>query len=273
MAIGDRLAHRVALVAGGGGEIGAAICRRFAAEGAEVAIADLDPNKSEAAARAITVMLYGFAAFAKLNHDFVDVSVSCAAQFYGHITRWWPPLPDGPELRRAVVLGTIAAESLLALGLCVRRLRPVAVFGGLLFHIGLALDATKAFLNFSSVMFALLLLFLPRELWVLSGSMLGWGDEVVARCDAVAFLTLDPAERIRRLEARERARHGGRPVDEAAWAEFLEWARGYDDPAFDGRSRVAHEKWLASLELPVLRLDSACPPTVLRDRVLAWDGG
>jgi len=54
MAIGDRLAHRVALVAGGGGEIGAAICRRFAAEGAEVAIADLDPTKSEAAARAIT---------------------------------------------------------------------------------------------------------------------------------------------------------------------------------------------------------------------------
>ena len=32
----------------------ALICRRFAAEGAEVAIADLDPTKSEAAADAIT---------------------------------------------------------------------------------------------------------------------------------------------------------------------------------------------------------------------------
>jgi len=125
------------------------------------------------AARAITVMLYGFAAFAKLNHDFVDVTVSCAAQFYGHITKWWPPFPDGSEIRRGVVFGTIAVESLLPVALCIRRLRPLAVGGGLLFHFGLALDATKAFLNFSSVMFALLLLFLPRDCLASLGSVVG----------------------------------------------------------------------------------------------------
>jgi len=53
MTSGGRLTQRVALVTVGGGEIGGAICRRFAAEGAEVAIADLDPAKSEAVARAI----------------------------------------------------------------------------------------------------------------------------------------------------------------------------------------------------------------------------
>jgi NAD(P)-dependent dehydrogenase (short-subunit alcohol dehydrogenase family) len=53
MATEGRLTKRVALVTGGGGEIGGAICRRFAAEGAAVAVADLDPAKSEAVARAI----------------------------------------------------------------------------------------------------------------------------------------------------------------------------------------------------------------------------
>ena len=115
-------------------------------------------------------------------------------------------------------------------------------------------------------------LFLPRASWVLSGSMIGWGNDVVARCDAVVFLTLDSAERLRRLEARERARYEGGAVDEVASAEFLEWARGYDDPGFKGRSRVSHETWLARLDCPVLRLDSASPPAVLRDHVLAWGG-
>ncbi len=53
MATGNRLRGRVALVAGGGGEIGGAIARLFAAEGAEVAVADLDPDKAEAVARAV----------------------------------------------------------------------------------------------------------------------------------------------------------------------------------------------------------------------------
>ena len=53
MTQGTRLAGRVALVAGGGGEIGGAISRLFAAEGAAVAVADLDPAKSEAVARTI----------------------------------------------------------------------------------------------------------------------------------------------------------------------------------------------------------------------------
>ncbi|MBI9113694.1 AAA family ATPase [Sanguibacter suaedae] len=114
-------------------------------------------------------------------------------------------------------------------------------------------------------------MFVPREAWVLSGSMPGWGDPIVAECDAVVFLTLDPQERMRRLEAREASRRAGAGFDEVAWEAFLEWARGYDDPAFEGRSRAGHEAWLETLDQPVLRLDSAVPTGELRDLVLAWE--
>lgn len=54
MTLPGRLAKHVALITGGGGEIGSAIARRFAEEGAAVAIADLDLDKSEATARSIS---------------------------------------------------------------------------------------------------------------------------------------------------------------------------------------------------------------------------
>ncbi len=111
--------------------------------------------------------------------------------------------------------------------------------------------------------------FIPRRAWVLSGSMLGWGQSVVEGCDAVVFLTLNPTERMARLEARERVRRSQRPVDEGALETFLAWARRYDDPTFDGRSRRAHEEWLATVSCPVLRLDSAAPRDEVRDSVLA----
>jgi hypothetical protein len=75
------------------------------------------------------------------------------------------------------------------------------------------------------------------------------------------------------LEAREGHRRAGDEFDAAAWAQFLEWARRYDDPAFEGRSRVAHDAWLATLDKPVLRLDSARPVAELRDSVLQWEPG
>ena len=100
--------------------------------------------------------------------------------------------------------------------------------------------------------------------------MLGWGDDVVARCDAVVFLTLDPAERLRRIEARERVRRERSPIDGKEHEVFLTWARGYDDPSFEGRSRAAHEQWLGTLACPVLRLDSALTRDELRRAVLDW---
>jgi adenylate kinase family enzyme len=117
-------------------------------------------------------------------------------------------------------------------------------------------------------------LFLPRDKWVLSGSLMGWGDELAARFDAVVFLTLDPATRLSRLRARETTRLGSAIAPgghmAASHDAFMEWAQSYDKPEFEGRNLVRHEEWLAQLRCPVLRLTSDKSVQGLVAAVQAW---
>lgn len=64
MASDTMMTGRVALITGGGGEIGSAIARRFAAAGAAVAVGDIEPRKAEATAAAISAVGGKAAAFA-----------------------------------------------------------------------------------------------------------------------------------------------------------------------------------------------------------------
>lgn len=120
-------------------------------------------------------------------------------------------------------------------------------------------------------------IFLPRHAWVLSGSVMGWGDPLRAEFDAVVFLHLDQQDRLGRLRAREAVRYGDRVLPggelHQAHEEFLEWASGYDDPGFDGRSRVQHEAWLSTLACPVFRLDASRSRDKLVESTLTWVAG
>jgi hypothetical protein len=116
-------------------------------------------------------------------------------------------------------------------------------------------------------------IFAPRAAWVLSGAMTSWGEPIVSLCDATIFLTVDPHERMRRLEAREERRRRVEGVDEDASQDFLEWAAGYDDPASTSRSLRSQEAWLERLPTPILRLDSSQPVEELCRRVLSWAPG
>ena len=105
--------------------------------------------------------------------------------------------------------------------------------------------------------------FVPRDAWVLSGSIMAWGEPVLAHVDAVVFCTLPREVRLARLRAREVVRYGAR-IDSGgdraeSFAEFLTWASGYDEPDFEGRSRAGHEEWLAELDCRVVRVDTSRP--------------
>lgn len=100
-------------------------------------------------------------------------------------------------------------------------------------------------------------LFVPRAGWVLSGSLVGWGDPLIPCFDLVVFLHTDTGVRIERLRRREATRYGD--GDPEASRAFLDWAAGYDTAPVEGRSRSRHEAWLAALPCPVLRLDGTAP--------------
>lgn len=109
--------------------------------------------------------------------------------------------------------------------------------------------------------------------WVLTGSLIGWGDVLIPRFDLVVFLFVPPDVRMARIAERERQRYGnaidpGGPM-RAAHEEFIAWAASYDDPAFDGRSLTRHRAWLDGLSCPVVEI--AGTPTVEESlaRVLA----
>jgi adenylate kinase family enzyme len=117
-------------------------------------------------------------------------------------------------------------------------------------------------------------LFVGRDAWVLSGSVMSWGEPLVERFGAVVFLSVENETRLARLRAREVARYGA-SIDaggarEADFREFMEWAEGYEDPTFDGRNRAQHEAWLRALPCPVLRLDSALGVDELLAQVRSW---
>jgi adenylate kinase family enzyme len=100
--------------------------------------------------------------------------------------------------------------------------------------------------------------------WVLSGSLCGWGDVFIPRFDLVIFLFVSREIRLARLLEREQRRFGAEALApggamHAAHGAFMAWAGGYDDGGEDMRSRRMHERWLAALPCPVIRLEEPRP--------------
>lgn len=115
--------------------------------------------------------------------------------------------------------------------------------------------------------------FVPRTGWVLSGSLVGWAQEIEQCFDAVVFVSTPTPIRLARLRMREELRYGvGATLEGGSHYDvakaFFEWAESYDDPSFNGRSRTKHEAWLGSLSCPVTRVDGARTTAEVVDELL-----
>jgi hypothetical protein len=126
------------------------------------------------AARWCLLGFYAFAAFAKLNHAFFDPDVSCAP-FYLHESARSLGIGALSSLSgwgaRVVIVATAATELSIPVLLAWRRTRVVWVPVAMAFHLVLALDRVHEFFDFSAVLFALFVLFLPNDF---AGSLGEW---------------------------------------------------------------------------------------------------
>lgn len=116
--------------------------------------------------RLLLLAFYVFAAFAKLNTDFFDAAVSCGVFYLDESVRSWGFGDIGgwsPVLQRTVTVVVAGIELMIPVLLVIQRTRGAGVVVALTFHFLLALDRTHQFFDFSAVLVALFLLFLPPD--------------------------------------------------------------------------------------------------------------
>jgi hypothetical protein len=118
-------------------------------------------------ARWCLVLFYLFAAFSKLNSAFFDTAVSCSSYYFDETANslgFHTPLAVGAGgLGRLLPFVTAGTELSIPILLLNRRTRVFGVVLGLGFHSLIALDRLHLFVDFSSVLAAMFILFLPAQ--------------------------------------------------------------------------------------------------------------
>lgn len=101
----------------------------------------------------------------------------------------------------------------------------------------------------------------PRA--VISGSLSGWGDELIPRFTLAIRLVTPASLRLQRLRKREGAHFGARiqPGGDMYQAHlaFIQWAGAYDQGDLTIRSKAMHDQWEKLLLCPKITLDGSEP--------------
>ena len=96
---------------------------------------------------------------------------------------------------------------------------------------------------------------------VISGSLVGWGDELISYFTLAIFLITPTNIRVERLKRREKERFGKR-IEKGGdmyqtHQDFITWAKAYDDGDINIRSKALHKKWMQTLPCNVIQLNGA----------------
>lgn len=96
---------------------------------------------------------------------------------------------------------------------------------------------------------------------VLTGSLSGWGDELISLFTVAVRVVTDKEVRLERLKRREKEHFGERIAPGGDMyenhLEFLDWAGKYDTGSVDMRSKAMHDEWQKLLQCPLVVVDGA----------------
>lgn len=106
------------------------------------------------------LLLYAFAALAKMNSGYFDVHTSCAVVMSRQVAWFRPSLLDGAWRILPAIWGTVIVEAALPLLLALRRTRLLGLVVGAVFHAVLALAGNAPF---SALALAVYVVFLPAD--------------------------------------------------------------------------------------------------------------
>jgi hypothetical protein len=182
-------------------------------------------------ARWMFLGFYTWAAVAKLNSAFFDPAVSCGLVYANQALGSWglPAIGADSALTWIPIVGSALIELSIPVLLVMPRTRVLGVAVGIVFHGLISLDLAQHFYDFTALLIALLVLFLPR----------GAGDGLVekARGEVVRPMSVVAAG----LGVLSVLPWGALTTDLVRYGAFVLWipafvwitvalARGYDPP-------------------------------------------
>lgn len=115
---------------------------------------------------------------------------------------------------------------------------------------------------------------LAHNKWVLSGSVMDWGNSPAFNFDAIVFLYVPLEVRIERLRQREKSRFGDRILEGGDMyeehQEFIDWASRYEKGDVEGRTLQKHKDYLESVKSRGLSIEGDFSTDQQLERILSF---